>query len=242
MEDSLATLIEFGVPVKSIVDVGVQGGTKPLIKLFADRTHYLFEPVDDYFRGIAAKYNSIAHELFHVALSDEDGTAWQLGISRDGSGKVTHSQISHSKVTREEQPLLVDCKPVTKARLDSVLGSKEIAKPYLLKIDVDGHELPILHGAVSSMRDASIVVVEATISTILSRASFIAENGFRLFDVVDLSYYHRTLSQVDLVFVRQDLVAANDNLRPWETKSFAWSNWQPLNEKFWQNNMTSGIR
>lgn len=233
MENSLETLVRFGVPVNSILDVGVQGGTKPLMAVFPDLPHYLFEPVDAYFNNIRNAYKNYRHELIHVALSDEDGKAWQVGISRDNSGKVTHSWVSDREVSTKEEAQLVECKPIRKAKLDTVMQTLSLpAGPWLLKVDVDGHEIPILRGAEKTLRNTSVVVVEAPLHTMLARSEVLLNAGFQLFDIVDLSYYYGTLSQVDLVFVRQDLVNANAELRPWQTKTFAWEAWRPLNHTF----------
>jgi len=232
MGSSLRTLIEFGVPVRSVLDVGVQGGTKPLMSAFPKVPHYLFEPVDAYFDVIRSAYADFEHTLIHVALSDVDGEAWQVGISRDNSGQITHSQISDRPVSVDVEPQLVQCKAIRKARLDSVLTGYSPPRPWLLKVDVDGHEIPILRGAAETLRNASIVIVEATVSSIVARAEVLQQSEFHLCDIVDLSYYYGTLSQVDLVFVRRDLVAASKDLCPWATKRFSWEAWVPLDDKY----------
>jgi hypothetical protein len=42
MVDALTTLIKLGVPVKSVLDVGVLSGTAPLMQVFPNLKHYLF--------------------------------------------------------------------------------------------------------------------------------------------------------------------------------------------------------
>jgi FkbM family methyltransferase len=228
MNSSLQALVGFGVSINSVLDVGVQYGTAPLMSVFPDVQHYLFEPVDVYFEFIRKAYKAFRYELFHVALSDMDGEAWQVGISQDNSGRITHSQINDRRISIEEEPQLVACKAVRKTRLDTVLSGLQPPQPWLLKIDVDGHEIPILRGATETLRNASIVVVEAPLETLVAKAEILQQNGFQLFDIVDPSYYYGTLSQVDLIFVRRDIVAASNDLRPWETKPFAWEAWSTL--------------
>jgi len=200
--------------------------------VFPHVPHYLFEPVDSYFQAIREAYKGIRHELIQVALSDSDGQAWQVAISQENSGRVTHSQISDRPITADEEPQLVECKAIRKSTLDTELMGISPPQPWLVKVDVDGHEIPILRGAVETLKKASVVVVEAPLSTIVGRTGVLEQNGFQLFDIVDLSYYYGTLSQVDLVFVRQDIVNANEELRPWETKSFAWEAWTPLGHDY----------
>ncbi len=104
--DSLETLAKFEVPVRSVLDVGVLTGTPHLMKAFPLVKHCLFEPVDAHFSVIEKNYKDIEHSIHHVALSDSDGEAWQVGISVDNNGRVTHSHISDHEVTESEEPRL----------------------------------------------------------------------------------------------------------------------------------------
>lgn len=238
-ENSLETLVRFKVPVNSILDVGVQYGTKPLMAIYPDLPHYLFEPVDQYFNAIHSAYKNFKYKLVHVALSNENGTAWQIGTSIDDSGKVTHSYVNDRAITENELTgggrKLIECKPVHKAKLDTIIQELNPNGPWLLKIDVDGHEIPILHGAENTLRNTSVVIIEATIPTMFARAEVLLKAGFQLFDIVDLSYYYRTLAQVDFIFVRNDIVNAIPELRPWQTKTFAWEAWKPLDHAFFNS-------
>ena len=92
--------------------------------------------------------------------------------------------------------------------------------------------LPILEGATETLKKTSVVVVEAPLQRsslphVMSRASFLLERGFFLVDIVDLAYYRGLLSQVDLIFVRSDVVHDIDALRPWETTTFDRTQWYP---------------
>jgi len=128
-------------------------------------------------------------------------------------------------VTPGEQPEVVECKAVRKARLDTIMKEIDCVGPYLLKIDVDGHEIPILNGAKETFRDVSILIVEASVSTIRWKLDLVESSGFQLVDIVDLCYYHGVLSQVDLIFVKSEWVARCRDLVPWQSKAFAWSAW-----------------
>jgi len=226
--DSLTALRELGVPVNAILDVGILYGTSGLIEVFPDIKHHLFEPIDNYFEIIRDTYRELDYELHQVALSDTDGTAWQLGICRDGSGTITHSQLRDEPETQDNFPELVDCREVKKARLDSLIDDLDVATPYLLKLDVDGIELNIIEGAAQTMRDASVVVIEVTNHTFMERANAVAAQGFSFFDFVDLTYYYGTFYQADAIFVRTDIVESSEALRPMHVRPFDESQWYPV--------------
>jgi FkbM family methyltransferase len=87
---------------------------------------------------------------------------------------------------------------VTTMRLDSFMSTRDDAKPYLLKLDVDGLEIPIMQGSEGIWDDVSCVIVEATIASFAERMNFLLAKGFKLFDIVDHCYYYGMFSQVDL--------------------------------------------
>lgn len=237
MVNSLQTLLKFGVPVNTVLDVGVNKKTEPLIKTFPDIKHHLFEPIDIYFDDIRKNYQDIDYELHNTALSDTDGNTYLAGISIDNSKQITHSYITDNPLTNDEEPRLIVCKKIAKVRLDSIIDSLDIDYPCLLKVDVDGHELPILKGAEQILYNASVIIIEAplnneSMSPFFERSLYLLDKGFCLFDIIDLTYYYGVLSQVDLIFIRKDILKNSVNLMPKDTKIFKWSAWFPLTDKF----------
>jgi len=238
MQNSLRALLYHGVPVKSVIDIGVLTGTQPLMEVFPDIKHHLFEPVDTHFETISSNYRKLSHELHHVALSDKDGSAYLACRSIYHDDKVTHSEVVSKKVSTEDVPGLISCKEIRLAKLDSILGETDAQEPYLIKIDVDGHEMKVLKGTVDTLKKSSIIVIEAPLNKaslphFFERSNFLLDHGFHLLDIVDLAYYDGTLWQVDLVFVRKDIVDDIDRLRPFEAASFSFDDhrWSPLSDR-----------
>lgn len=225
MSQRLQVIRDAGVPVGTVLDVGVQASTDFLIERFADVPHLLFDAIDDYFGTVRQRYANLSFELIHLALSDVDGQAWQVGESRDGTNRVTHSFLSEHEVAIGSRPAVRECKPIRKARLDTILAGRTVAAPYLLKLDVDGHEIAILRGAAETLRSTSVVIVEASVATISEKLRMLEGAGFVLVDIVDPCYYHRILSQVDLLFVHNTWMQRCGDMRPWQTKAFSWDAW-----------------
>jgi FkbM family methyltransferase len=105
------------------------------MNIYPDVKHFLFEPLEEYHDAIEENYKRIPHVLFGLAASNVDGHG-ELGfMSQSGSGIPTHSHVvgdDRAANWRKRQ-----IKTVT---LDSAMASQPAEKPYLLKIDVDGHE------------------------------------------------------------------------------------------------------
>lgn len=212
MADALATLIDLGVHFRSVVDVGVQYDTTPLRLAFPHLKHHLFEPVRFYFEHIKYLYRDTPHELRGVALSDQPGVAFLNSYATFGDGKISHSYLADKPASADE-PNFIECVEIAKTTLDREMAGDGGA-PYLLKIDVDGHEPQVLAGAQDTLRRTAAVVIESTLPRVPILIAYFAERGFGLFDIVDLSYYKATLRQVDLIFVSRDLMREDTRLDP----------------------------
>lgn len=191
--DALQEIILRQVPISSVLDVGVQMGTPELIEAFPDRKHYLFEPVTDFNQSIETAYASIAHEVHNVALSDQNGTIAAVGFTplggvNVGSGVVASGGPTFPRIT-----------------LDTFVSNHEPAPPYFLKIDVDGHEMAVLRGAIDTLAKCSVVMIELEKREIVQRMQFLYEAHFELFDLVESCYYDKSFWQCDGIFIRRNL-------------------------------------
>ncbi len=215
--DSLRFLIESGLPVGTILDVGVQERTAELIACFPSTQHILFEPDTNQRETIHRNYAGFDHVLVEAAVTATSGF---LHVAKDGS---TGAGLAAFRPA-ENVPTLT----IPAVSLDDWIAEHPVAKPYLLKVDVDGGEIEVLRGATRTLADTSCVVIEAPMHVLADRLGVLLQAGFALWDIVDLCYYHGNLSQVDLVCVSYAFRANLPDLRPWETKEFRWDAWQSL--------------
>jgi FkbM family methyltransferase len=226
LTDSLNTLKQFEVPVKTVLDVGVFHGTIPLKSAYPELEHYLFEPVASLHPIIHEKYEKFHYKLFDVALSDRDGIGYKIDLSKDLSGRLTNYKIVDDAGPWKNDERVIAINPIHFSTLDSIMAKENANAPFLLKIDVDGSEMAVLNGARKTLEQSSIVVIETTRSQFSERYNFLEQRGFELFDIVDACYYSGTLWQVDLVFLRRDLFKANEGISQSEMKSsFDRSQW-----------------
>jgi FkbM family methyltransferase len=221
----LSRLKEAGISIETVVDVGVQSGTPELLEAFPIAKHLLFEPSGIHTASIQKLFGESDFELFEVACSDTDGECFLVQRSIDGSGRITHSRIDLKPATVGVDSV-VACRRIKQSRLDSLNLSLE--GNVLVKIDVDGAELKVLAGGENLLKRTSVVIVEAPMASLVERANYLCARGFRLFEIVDLCYYYGFMSQVDLVFIRENLIASNPALQPWKHKVFDWKQWVPF--------------
>ena len=241
MQNSLETLLDAGVEVSCVLDVGILTGTAPLIRTFPDIPHHLFEPVNLHFNQIEKNYKNLDAKLHHVALSDTNGEVYLSCWSIHRDGKITHSEVVDSPVTEADVPGFVCCNPVQRSRLDDIIEKENIENDCLLKIDVDGHEMSVLRGSENVLELASIVVIEAPLNRkelpyFFERSSYLISKGFYLMDIVDLAYYDGILWQADLIFVKNNIVKNNERLRPFEVNNFTFDKekWYPSSDRLYK--------
>lgn len=220
IKESLALLRESGLPIGDVLDIGVLHGTPVLMELFADRTHHLFEPVDDYFPVIRANYAAIAHRLVHAAVSDKNSEVLIHSAKKLGDGQISHSWITDTATESSRS--------VPAITLDSYIAGGEAREPFLLKIDVDGAPVPaaILRGATRTLEQCSVVVIEMTVDRFFERAALLDAAGFDLWDVTALCYYDKCLWQFDAVYVKRSYKAALPGLQPMHNPPFDVARWQ----------------
>jgi FkbM family methyltransferase len=121
-------------------------------------------------------------EIHAVALGESEGKAQMHIASREDSSSLlplgdTQKQLFDMEETREVS--------VAVRRLDAVLDSKALARPVLLKIDVQGFEFETLKGAGEMLVDIDAVYVEASFVELYAGqklavdvAALLGEHGF----------------------------------------------------------------
>jgi FkbM family methyltransferase len=220
LRDSLRMLKEAGLPVAKILDVGVQHATPPLIEAFPDKPHFLFEPIDDYFSHIHSNYAALDYRIVEAAVSDRDGETFFHSEKKNRGAEISHSWIVDRPTDASRS--------VKTIRLDTYLEEHGQEGPYLLKIDVEGPNVPssILQGALRTLTQSSAVVIEMTVDRFMQRASILHDAGFDLWDSVDHCYYGGCLWQFDAVFINRKLKDEIPSFRPMHSKPFRRELWQ----------------
>jgi FkbM family methyltransferase len=151
----------------TIIDIGANDGS------FAERMrtqfpngHIIsFEPLQGAYKALTARMaGDSKFTAYNLALGDNAGESVIYKSASDPSSSLLPMAELHKKLyphTTEhaEEKIQID-------RLDSVLSEKDLAKPVLVKIDVQGFEAAVIRGGRNILREADIVLVENSFVTL----------------------------------------------------------------------------
>jgi FkbM family methyltransferase len=199
-DETLKIIKDRGIPVGTILDVGVLHGTGELMGAWPAVKHVLFEPVAEFAEKIRSNYARIPHELHTVAVGDSDGE-----VTLKTQALIQGMEISHSKMVDGQAGSEPGTRRVPKVRLDTFLKGRSLPEPFLLKVDVDGAELQVLRGAAETLKRCSVVIVECVGPELVQRIQAVQAAGFQLFDLSEPAYYDKVFWQCDAVLIRKDL-------------------------------------
>jgi FkbM family methyltransferase len=173
-------LSEQGIKPQTILDVGANVGQSAYEyhTRWPKAEIYCFEPVQETFTQLIENVGSYAH-CVQRACSAEKG-AETIYVHPDDSGQSS----LHKTRGREEK--------IKKTTLDGFACEHEIENVDLLKIDVEGHELKVLGGAINLIKDSKIksIFIEVGFSgsyyvPLNDIASVLKSQGFHLVSLHD---------------------------------------------------------
>jgi len=143
-------------PDRVSLDIGADVGEFAIAMLASSRSVIAFEPRPAQARDLASMFTAVgaAVRIEAVALSDQPGTTAMRVVESDpGRSTIDQENVLDTAVGGPVQSIEVAVKRLDDLRLEDV---------GLVKIDVEGHELAVLRGAVDTLqRNRPTIVVEA---------------------------------------------------------------------------------
>jgi FkbM family methyltransferase len=146
-----------GTPVDTIVDVGANIGEWSLAatEIFPEATVYSFEPASDTFEELERRLRGRRVIAVHGALSDMSGTR----TLRSVPGMSWMSSLEELDLTRLNVEAS-ETEDVPCFTLDEFCATHGLDSIDILKIDTEGHELAVLHGARGLLDTASVGYIQ----------------------------------------------------------------------------------
>jgi FkbM family methyltransferase len=140
------------VEVQSVIDVGASDGrwSKRMMKHYP-QARYLLVEAQEAAHGDGLRRFKAAHANVDYALSaagDRDGEIY-FDASMPFGGQASTTPYPLNNIV------------VPMATLDTLVRRHQLERPYLVKLDTHGFEVPILKGAKETLQQASMLIIEA---------------------------------------------------------------------------------
>lgn len=204
----LQKLREYGFSPTSILDIGASTGvwTATCSMVFPEADYFLIEPL-----VYPEEYSPVPgikrHWIRQAVGSKED--AVELIVPDRGEQSLYNAHVLPPPAGSLRARSPHDKLSVRQTTVDCLLETGAIQPPQLIKLDVQGYELEVLHGARRLWDTAKVFFIETSIyrywqgAPLLSDiVAFFAQHGFQFYD---FSTEFRTgpdlLSQLDIIFV-----------------------------------------
>jgi len=190
------------IDVSSVIDVGASDGSWSALALchYPQADYLLIEAQADPHERALARFARAHPQVRYViaAAGDHEGTA-HFDASDPASGVASREPTGANDIL------------VEMTTVDAEVVRHSLRPPFLLKLDTHGFEVPIFEGAVRTLGQTALLVVEAYNFELRpgclrfhELCAYLEERGLRCVDLVDV--LHRPgdgfLWQFDLFFAR----------------------------------------
>lgn len=200
MDAALARCKNRGVKIGTVVDVGASNGswTERCLKNFPDASYLLVE---------AQQPHQAALEEF---IKGKPRVSYVIAAAGRTEGKIYFDASDLFGGLASETPLEGPSIEVPVIAIDKELARRNLKGPYAVKLDTHGFEVPILEGASSTLKNASLVIIETynfklTSSSLryFEMCAYMKELGFLPIETVDIMRRDRdgALWQMDTFFI-----------------------------------------
>ncbi len=166
-------LRSLGFDVKTVIDVGVNRGTKPLYDAFDDCLFVLVDPrreAESFLRDKPGRYVFVNKGLA--------ATAGRRTLREQEAGKTTFLE----RTALTASPTIAQYE-VDTTTLDKLLDSIDCKPPVGIKIDTEGYELEIMKGLTRHWDLVQFVICEASI-----RRRFV--NSYQMSELISFMLQH----------------------------------------------------
>jgi FkbM family methyltransferase len=189
-------LRSLGFDVKTVVDVGVNHGTRPLYNAFDDCQFVLVDPrrgAEALLRDKPARYVFVNKGLA--------ASAGQLTLQEQDAGKTTF--LERTALTASPTNARYEVETIT---FDDLLNSIDCVPPIGIKIDAEGYELEIMKGLTRHWHLVQFIICEASIRRRFEQSyqmseliSYMLEHDFMFFNF--LNFVEQRPRYYDVLFL-----------------------------------------
>ena len=201
MESALQGLSQRHHTLNTMIDVGASDGrwSSLAMKVFPASSYLLIEA------------NPIHQEALNRFRLAHTNAQFVLAAAGDCVGKISFDDSNAFIGQASHNPTGSKLLTVPMTTIDNEVRSRQLPKPYLIKLDTHGFEAPILKGAENVLEDTEVIIVECynfkmspECLLFFEMCDYLRKLGFRCADLVDPRHrpHDHVLWQMDLVFLK----------------------------------------
>lgn len=199
---------------KTVLDIGANTGqfASKVRALFPSAQIYSFEPIQSVYKVLKKKFEyDLKFKAFHLGLGDSKGIVsfFQNDFS-DSSSLLLMNQLhkeNFPKTANENQiEIQVD-------QLDNLINDLDLARPMLVKIDVQGFEDKVISGGEKVIKMANIAIIEVGFYELYQNQVLFNDVLFKM-NSLGFEYkgnYEQLISPIDGRILQADAIFINEN-------------------------------
>ncbi len=200
MEGGLQRCTDRGLIVNSVIDVGASNSSwSRMCMNYLPKSKYLLIEAQDSHKG--------GLEQFKIENVNAD---YILAAAGGKEGKIYFDNGDLFGGIASEVPFEKNCIEVPVITIDEEVKRRQLKPPFLIKLDTHGFEIPILEGAINTIKQAELIIIE-TYNYKLTNDSlkyyqmcqYMEKLGFSSIEIVDLRLrrYDNSFWQMDTFFI-----------------------------------------
>ena len=195
----LYKLKTLGFTPYNILDIGAHKGTWTLdaMKIFNESNYVLIDGI---------KYDEIDNLLKHKNI------IYYNEILADTEEEVIwyEKQNSGDSLYKERTKIFSECNEIKRHTklLDNVV---DLNKYDLVKLDVQGSEIPILKGGIKTIENTSFIILELpfmgkyneNVPNFIEHIEYMDSIGYILYDIIEIHKIENIIIQLDIIFIKK---------------------------------------
>jgi len=199
-EEALKRCIERGLKINTVIDVGASDGrwSRTCLKYFPEASYLLIEAQDAHKEGL----QQIKSEFKNVN--------YVLAAAGDREGEIYFNNEDLFGGIASDKPFDSNCIKVKVTTIDKEVKALQLKGPYLIKLDTHGFEVPILNGALETIKNTELFIIETYNYKIAANSlryfemcQYMENIGYSSIEVVDFMLRVKDASfwQMDMFFI-----------------------------------------
>lgn len=203
--ESVLRLLAKKHQINTIIDVGASDGIWSRLALN-------FYPLAQYF---LIEANPAHEQALKDFVLEYGNTQYTLAAAGDRQGGQVSFSFNSEDLYGGQASYVPQASSITipQTTLDNEIRSRKLKGPYLIKLDTHGFEIPILKGALQTLMNTEVIIVECYNFKIspecllfYEMCEYLDQLDFRCINLVDPLWrpFDQAFWQMDLIFIRKE--------------------------------------